>query len=278
MTPNKLIINAALTGMVIRKTDTPHIPITPEEIAADAKKACDLGASILHIHARDKEGAPTTDIAVYREIINRIREVCGGEIVIAVTTSGRYEKNIERRMSALNLDGDSKPDMASLTLGSMNFIRDASVNAPETIRQLAEGMKERQIKPELEVFDYGMAHYASFLQKKEILGPDAYANLLLGSLGTAPAEPRHLVGLAESLPEKTVWAATGIGRFAFEIQCQSIAAGGHVRVGMEDGIFMDAEKSEPATNKKLVQRVRQVAEAMNRPIASPVETRILLGL
>jgi len=139
-------------------------------------------------------------------------------------------------------------------------------------------MKERSIKPELEIFDYGMAHYASFLRKKEILEPHTYANLLLGSLGTAPAEPKHLVGLAGSLPEETVWAATGIGRFAFEVQCQSIAAGGHVRAGLEDGIFMDAEKTELASNEKLVERLRRVAEAMERPVASPAETRTLLGL
>jgi uncharacterized protein (DUF849 family) len=264
--------------MMPKKSDTPHVPVTPEEIAEDAKKVCAQGASIIHIHARDPRGIPSTDPAIYREIIERVRDACGGDIIITVTTSGRIEKNIERRMDAMTLSGSCKPDMASLTLGSMNFIREASVNTPEAILRLASEMKERGIKPELEIFDYGMAHYAGFLQKNGLINSPAYANLLLGSLGTAPAEPKHIIGLADSLPENTIWAATGIGRFAAEVQCLAIAMGGHVRVGVEDSIYMDANKTELATNEKLILRVRRVADAMGRKISTPAETRALLGI
>jgi uncharacterized protein (DUF849 family) len=278
MPTNKLIINAALTGMVINKSDSPHIPLTPKEIAEDAGKVCELGASILHIHARDTNGKPSCDRSIYREIIERIRDNCGEDVIITVSTSGRVEKNIERRMDALTLEGDCKPDMASLTLGSMNFIREASLNAPETIRRLANEMQQRGIKPELEIFDYGMAHYAGYLQQKGIIEENAYANLLLGSLGTVPAHPKHIAGLIETLPADTIWAATGIGRFAFEMQRHAISMGGSIRVGLEDCIYMDAEKTELATNEKLVRRAIDVAETVGRKISSPVETRALLGL
>ena len=274
MRDRKLIINAALTGIVPSKEQTPFVPITPEEIASDAKRVYDLGASMVHIHARDENGAHTADKEVYREIILRIREKCE-DVIITVSTSGRRTKNLHERLQVIELDGDAKPDMASLTLGSLNFMHDVSVTHPHDIRCMLETIIASGLKPELEVFDTGMANFAAHLFNKGLIQGPQYMNLLLGSLGTMPATPKDLFHLVGSLPEQCIWAATGVGKFAFQTQCLSIAAGGHVRVGIEDGIYMNGNK-ELATNAKLTERVRRVAEAMERPIMSAKELRAIL--
>lgn len=277
MESNKIIINAALTGIIPTKEQNPHVPVTPEEIADDAKRVYDLGTSIVHIHARDKNGKPSHKKEIYKEIIEKIREKCGN-MIITVSTSGRRVRNLEERIEVLELDGDSKPDMASLTLGSLNFQEDCSMNPPEAIISLLNTVKAAGIKPELEIFDTGMANYAKYLFKKGYLKGTHYVNLLLGSLGTIAATPKNLLHLIEELPEELVWGATGIGRFAFDVQCISTAIGGHVRIGIEDSIYMDKDKSELATNEKLVLRIKRVAEAMGREIAAPKEVRRILDL
>lgn len=275
MKHEKLIINAALTGIIPTKEQNPHVPVTPQEIAEDVKKVYDLGASIVHIHARDKDGNPSHKKEIYKEIIGRIREKCE-DVIITVSTSGRRTKDLKDRMEVLELDGEFKPNMASLTLGSMNFKEDCTMNPPESIILFLNSMRSSGIKPELEIFDTGMANYAKYLFKRGYLQGIYYCNLLLGSLGTMPATPGNLIHLADELPEKFIWGATGVGRFAFEIQCLSIAIGGHVRVGIEDSIYMDRNTLELATNEKLVLRIRTVAEAMGREIATPKEARKIL--
>ncbi|MDB9822372.1 3-keto-5-aminohexanoate cleavage protein [Deltaproteobacteria bacterium] len=271
---NKLIINACLTGIVPTKKDTPHVPVTPAEIARDAKKVYDLGASIVHIHARERNGNPSHKKEIYREIIGRIRDHCD-DIIITVSTSGRRVRDIRKRMEVLELEGEFKPDMGSLTLGSLNFKEDISINSPETIQLLLTTMQKAGIKPELEIFDTGMASYARYLIDKCDLKTPCYANLILGSLGTMTAAPANLVHLVGELPEKTIWAGTGIGRFAFSVQCLSLAMGGQIRVGIEDSIYMDHDR-EKATNRKLVERVVRAAEAMGRIPATPTEVREIL--
>lgn len=147
------------------------------------------------------------------------------------------------------------------------------------IHGLARVMAEKSIKPELEAFDIGMIEYSHFLIRKGILsGHSPYVNILLGSLGTLSATPRNLVAIVDALPENAIWAATGIGQFQFPVQKMSIAMGGHVCDGLEDGIFMDAEKRDLATNARMVERVVRVADAMDRPMPTPAEIRTMLGL
>jgi uncharacterized protein (DUF849 family) len=270
----KLIINAALTGIVPTKKQTPFVPVTPEEIARDAKRVYDLGASIVHIHARDKNGDPTHKKGIYREIILRIREKCE-DIIITVSTSGRKTRKLDERLEVLDLDGDAKPDMASLTLGSLNFINDVSISHPRDILLMLGKIHAAGLKPELEIFDTGMANFAKHLFKTNRIQGPQYANLILGSLGTMPATPRDLFHLVSSLPDGCMWAATGVGSFTFQTQCLSISAGGHVRVGIEDTIFMNG-KRELATNEKLTQRIRRVADAMEREVMTATELRALL--
>jgi 3-keto-5-aminohexanoate cleavage enzyme len=168
--------------------------------------------------------------------------------------------------------------LASLMMGSLNFMHDSSINPPDLIMRLLGAMGSRSIQPELEIFDTGMANYAGYLYRKGVLQTPCFTNLILGSIGTMPATPRDLVHLIESLPPQCVWAATGVGRYAPLIQRLALAMGGHVRVGLEDSIYMHADKQELATNERLVGRVVRMAEAMEREIATPAEVRKVLGL
>jgi uncharacterized protein (DUF849 family) len=277
MKTDKLIINVALTGMVPGKNDNPHVPITPDEIADDCHRCYGAGASVFHLHARDENGEPTYRSEPYRDIITEVRSRCP-DAVICVSTSGRVFKSFEQRSEVLNLDGNAKPDMASLTLGSLNFPKQASVNEPQMIQALAEKMNSQGIVPELEVFDTGMLDYAKYLIARKVLHEPFYFNLLLGSLGTLAATPFHLSTLATSLPPNATWAAAGIGRFQFYVNSMAITMGGHVRAGLEDNLFMDTDKQEPASNLKLVERLARLAKSAEREICRPPEAREIIGL
>jgi uncharacterized protein (DUF849 family) len=272
-----LVINAALTGMLPQKEDNANLPVTPEEIADEAESCAAAGASIVHVHARDDSGRPTYRRAVYEEIVAGVRERCP-ELIVCVSTSGRLFKDLDERAEVLELDGDLRPDMASLTLGSLNFPREASVNDPDMIRRLAERMHERGIVPELEVFDHGMLDYAHFLIERGVLEPPFYFNFLLGSLGTLSARPLDLALLAERAPATSTWAAAGIGRFQYRVNVLAVAMGGHVRVGLEDNLWFDDERTVLATNERLVARIAGVARATGRRVAGPADARMLIGL
>ena len=268
-----LIINAAITGMVPQRSDSPYVPLSPEEIIDDARRCYEAGATILHLHARDPDGSPTYRKEVYAEIFDGVRQTCHG-VLISGSCSGRVHGEFWQRSQVLQLD----PDLGSLTLGSLNFPNHASVNEPSMIEQLALTMKVRGIVPELEIFDLGMADVSHYLVRKEVLVPPFYANILLGSRGTAAATAENLCSLVRSLPRGTTWAATGIGRYQFFINCLAITMGGHVRVGLEDALYYDWETRQHATNAGLIERVVKVAEAVGRSIATPAETRRIIGI
>jgi len=171
--------------------------------------------------------------------VAQVRERCP-DVVVCVSTSGRLFKTFEERSEVLELSGELGPEMASLTLGSLNFPKQASVNDPDMIRSLAEKMKEHAIKPELEVF--------------------------------------HVATVVQELPPGSTWAAAGIGRFQLYVNSLAVAAGGNVRVGLEDNLWLDASKTRPATNAALVERVAGIAASVEREIASPAQARELIGL
>jgi 3-keto-5-aminohexanoate cleavage enzyme len=277
MTDEPLIINLATTGMVPTKTENPAVPLAPAEIAEDCRRCAAAGATVVHLHARDVEGRPTYSKEVFRETIALVRAAVP-EIVVCVTTSGRLFGDLEQRAEVLDLDGAVKPDMASLTLGSMNFPREVSVNAPSTIQALAERMRERGIVPELEIFDVGMLDYAEYLIGRGVLREPFYFNFLLGSLGTLAATPLHLSQLAAGVPRGATWGAAGIGRFQLPMNAMAVAMGGHVRVGLEDNLFLDTAKQERATNLLLVERVAGIAHAMGRQVATCTQARRRIGL
>ncbi len=279
MNADALIINLAPTGMVPTKETTPHVPLRTEEILEDVERCRAHGVAIVHVHARDGDGdgRPSHRAEHFAPIVAGIRAI-DPELVVCVTCSGRFAVDLESRAEVLSLEGDAKPDMASLTLGSNNFARQASVNAPETICGLAERMRERGIKPELEVFEPGMVAFGRHLVERGLIEPPCYVNILLGNPGTSRLSPGSLGGFLAELPEDWTWAAAGIGRHQLPANAMAIAAGGHVRVGLEDNIWWDRARTTPATNEQLVQRVARLAEQLERPLATPAEVRARLGL
>jgi len=272
-----LVINTALTGMVPRRRDYPAVPEQPDQIALDAAACIAAGASNLHLHARDLAGEPAVAREIYADIIRRVRAL-SSDVVICVSTSGRLHRAFEERSDVLGLDDDLRPDLASLTLGSLNFPTQASVNEPSMIRRLADAMHERGIVPELEVFDLGMLDYAHYLIGRGVLRPPFVFNLLLGSLGTLGASAENLAMLVRRLPSGAYWQAAGIGRAQWPINALGITMGGHVRTGLEDNLHMDAGKQDPATNARLVARAASLAAAVGRPLATAADARRLIGL
>ena len=252
------------------------MPLTVEEIVEDGARCAARGATMLHLHARRADESPAWERAAFREIVLGLRERCP-RAILCVTTSGRAVAELARRADVLELDGDARPDMASLTLGSLNFRTQASVNAPDVIDGLARAMGERGIRPELEVFDTGMAYLAHELLHRAVIAPPLYANVLLGGPNTAPATAGALAALAGALPAGTTWGAAGIGAFQLSMNAIAIFAGGHVRTGLEDNLWLDAGRRRLATNAELVDRVVSLAHIAERPIATPEQTRERLG-
>ena len=272
-----LVVTLAPTGMVPRQRDHVFVPEQPAQIAADVRRALAAGASCVHLHARDETGEPTYRLETHRQVVSAVRDV-SQDVVISVSTSGRVHNEVWQRGQVLDLDGPLKPDLASLTLGSMNFPSQASVNPPDTIRRLADAMRERGIVPELEIFDFGMIDYAHYLIERRVLEPPFVCNLLLGSLGTSAATALNLAQMVERLPRGTFWQAAGIGRYQWPMNALGVVMGGHVRTGLEDSLYMDPGKRQPATNEALVERVTSLGRAYGRRAATPSEAREMMQL
>jgi len=272
-----LIINVCLSGNVPTKESSPHLPVSVEEIVEDGLAVLAGGASMLHVHARTADGAPAWQPEIYGRIFEGIRQHHPDAILVA-TTSGRQHADLEKRSAVLSLRGAAKPDMASLTLGSMNFPQQPSLNSPETIQSLCMLMRENGITPELEAFEPGMLNYAFYLQRKGFLPETCYVNLLLGSLGTTPGRVVDLANLVRELPCNWIWAGAGIGRYQLSMNCAAVLMGGHVRVGLEDNPCYDYLECEAATNRGFVERIVKLAGLLGRPLATIGETRRRLRL
>lgn len=273
-----LIINFTPTGMIPTKEMTPYVPVSVSEIVEDVLKASELGISMVHLHARNEQtGAPTYESEIYGKIIEGIRKY-SPELILCVSLSGRGIKEFKHRASPLQLAGDLKPDMGSLTLSSLNFNRTESVNSPEMIQALALEMREKGILAELEAFDAGMINYAKYLESKGLLKPPHYFNLLLGNIACAQADLLHAGILVRDLPPNSVWSMAGIGDAQLSINSMAIAAGGGVRVGLEDNIFFDKKRTRLATNIDLLKRIHNISEANERKVMSPNELRSKLKL
>jgi 3-keto-5-aminohexanoate cleavage enzyme len=274
----ELIVNFCPTGMIPTKAMTPHVPTSPAEVIEDSCRALERGIAIVHLHARDEQERPTYYARVYEEMILGIRGHFP-DAIICVSCSGRNFPEFQRRSEVLELTGAARPDLASLTLTSLDFPTGTSQNAPDMVIALGEKMVARGIKPELECFDFGMINAANMLIGKGLLGePPYYFNLLLGSRYSVPATARHLANMIEDLPGDSVWSSAGIGLFQLPMNTLAIAMGGHCRVGLEDNIYYGFDRSELATNLGLVDRIAQLAETFGRPLASPIRARELLGL
>lgn len=274
---NKIVINFTPTGMLPTKKDTPYAPISPEEIIEDVRRANLLGITMVHLHARDENGLPSHRKEIYARIIQGIREFAP-ELIICVSTSGRILNTLETRSEVLDLEGELKPDMASLTMSSLNFNRSASINDPKMIFDLATIMKDKKILAEIEVFDLGMINYIHYLVKKDLLNESFYVNFILGNIASAQTDLLHIGSMIKDLPDKTVLSIGGVGNQQLNANALAISMNYGIRIGLEDNIWFDQERTKLATNLELVQRAHHIIKSMNKEVLTSIELREILGL
>jgi uncharacterized protein (DUF849 family) len=264
----ELIINFTPTGMVPTKAMTQHVPISPSEIIEEVHCANEFGITIAHLHARDDEGLPTSDKNIYAKIFEGVRHHCP-DLIVCLSLSGRKSPEFEKRSEPLEL----KPDMASLTLSSLNFAREASMNSPDMIIKLATKIQEYNVIPELEVFDLGMINGAKYLINKGLAKPPHYFNIIFGNLFGMQADLAEMGVAIKQLPEHSVWAFGGIGDSQLAATTAAIAMGGGVRIGLEDNIYFDLNRKQLATNMNLLKRVHDTASMFYRSVMTPAKFR-----
>lgn len=271
MSTNLLIITAAIVGAEVTRKDTPYLPLTPGEIAGEAARCRERGASVIHLHVRDREGRPTQDREIFRQAMEEIKKRT--DVIIQASTGGALGMTPEERLQPVTLG----PEMASLTTGTVNFGRDVFYNHPGDIETFAKTMGEYGVKPEIEVFEAGMMAGALDLVKKGFLKEPLHFNFVLGVPGGLPASAKNLLFLVEAVPPGSTWTVSGIGRSQLPMNVLGILLGGHARTGFEDNIYY--ERGVPALGSwQLVDRLVRIAREMGRPAASPDEARELLGL
>ncbi|MEH7181011.1 3-keto-5-aminohexanoate cleavage protein [Neobacillus vireti] len=267
----KLIITVAPTGGQTTRQHTPYVPLAPKEIADSVYEAWQEGASIAHIHVRDKNGNPTLDLDTFREVVDRIRDKC--DIIINLTTAGAAVMNDEDRLRVCEL----RTEMATFDAGSTNFGSEVFLNSPNFLEKLAAKLKKYEIKPEIEIFDAGMIDNTLRIAKKGLIEGPIHFQFVLGIQGGMAATPKNLLFLSESIPEGSTWSALGASKNQLAINTMSIITGGHVRVGMEDSVYY--RKGELArTNAQFVERIVNLSRTLGREIATPNEARKILGL
>ncbi len=274
---DEIIVNFTPTGLIPTKEQTEYVPITCNEIVEDVLAAYEEGITTVHLHARHDDGSSAYEAEIYAKIIEKIRKYTK-ELVICVSLSGRNVTEFEKRVSPLSLTGDLKPDMGSLTLSSLNFNKQASINAPQTIIDMAVLMKKLSIKPELEVFDVGMINYAKYLKKKGYIKEPFYFNLILGNIACAQADLLHAGMMINDLPENSFFTIGGIGQNQLKMNSIGISIGAGVRVGIEDNIWFDQNRTKLAKNIDLVKRIKVIVEANEKKIMKPSAFRTLLNL
>jgi uncharacterized protein (DUF849 family) len=267
METDPLIVNVALTGCVHSKRDVPALPEQPGEVAEDARRCASEGASVFHVHARDAAGEPLWGLEAYKAYADAVRAAVPGAVVCA-STSGRRHGEFAKRAAAVGCGAE----LASLTMGSVDF-RDATSHNPRyVVEGLARLMREHRVRPECELFDLSHAFRARDLMEAGLVDFPLYANVILGVL--LPAEHGVLVTVLDALLEAGVaWSATGVGRAQFSPCPRAMAMGGHVRVGLED-----SARGEPLSNAEQVARAVAVGRALGREPATFEQARGALGL
>lgn len=269
----KLIITACICGAEVTKEHNPAVPYTAQEIAEEAYRSQEAGASLIHLHVREDDGTPTQSAERFKVCIDAIREKCP-DIIIQPSTGGAVGMTNDERLQPITLN----PEMATLDCGTCNFGGDEIfVNTENTIIEFAEKMNARGIKPELEVFDKGMIDMALRLHRKGYIKDTMHFDFVMGLNGGISGEPRDLVFMRESIPQGATFTTAGIGRFQFPMVTLSMLLGGHARVGYEDNIYL--EKGVLAkSNGELVEKAVRIARELGREIANSAEAREILGL
>ena len=256
---NPLIINYTPTGMIPMKESVPSAPISAQEIVESVHRAYEVGITMAHLHARKPNGTPSSEAADYAPILEGVRKHCP-DLVICASLSGRTVTDPAARAEVLTL----KPDMGSLTLSSLNFVKQASVNAPATIFELARLMQESGARPELEVFDLGMVNYLNYLVSKGLVEAPFYVNLIVGNIAGAQLNAAHLASLERDLPDGALVALGGIGQQQLDAHLMAMGMGWGVRVGLEDNVFFDRKRQRVATNLELLKRIHELAHLAQR--------------
>jgi 3-keto-5-aminohexanoate cleavage enzyme len=270
---DKLIISVATTGSWTTRAQTPHVPLTPAEIAQQAVDSWRAGAAIVHIHVRDDEGIITCDPARYAEVRERIR-AAGCDLILNFSTGGGAGRTTdEERLAPVRLG----PEIASFDAGSTNFGERVFINSPSFLTQLAAEIREHGVKPEIECFDAGMVTTALRMADEGLLERPLYFQFVLGVRGAAPATVQQLSYMVGMLPPGAPWSVCAVGRHQLPMNMAAIIMGGHARTGLEDNIYY--RRGELATsNAQLVERVARLARELGREVASPDEARALLDL
>ena len=268
------IITVAITGSVPKKIDNPTIPITVSEQIESTRMCYDAGASLVHLHVRNEDESPSSDVNKFKELLAGIKESCPN-MIIQFSTGGRGRSH-EERGQMLYL----KPDMASLATGSVNFPTSIYENPPSLINDLAHSMLNNSIKPEVEIFDLAMLYNAIEMVKDGLLLEPIHVQFVFGIRNALPAKKNILEfqinELKKFLPQST-WTAAGLGKSQLIVNEWSLELGGHCRTGLEDNIKYDKTRLANG-NEELVERLALLSEKFNRPVASPLEARKILGL
>ena len=271
---NKVILTVATTGAWPTKKDTPNIPLQPKEIAKDVYDCWKAGASVAHIHVRDDEDKASMDFNKFKETIDAIRDM-GCEIVLNTTTSGGLGIDDEIRMKPFS---ELKPELASYDCGTMNWAHTTIFeNSPKFLEKLGLRMQEVGVKPEIEIFDAGMIYNAYHYLKLGVLKAPLHFQFVLGVPGGMAATVENLVFLKSLIPEGSTWSALGIGKGHLPIMYAALAMGGHIRIGMEDNIYY-SKGVLAESNSQFVERSIRIIKEMGKEVATPDETRQILGL
>nr|WP_320132031.1 3-keto-5-aminohexanoate cleavage protein [uncultured Holophaga sp.] len=273
---NKVILTVAHTGAWPKKTDTPYVPLTPKEIAADVLACEKAGASVSHIHVRDDNSNACMDFDKFKEAVDLIR-AAGSNMVLNLTTSGGLGLTDEIRQKPFV---ELRPEMASYDCGTMNWQHSGIFeNSPRFLESTAVKMRECNVKAEIEIFDISWIYNATYLLKKGFLQGPQHFQFVMGAANGIPATVENLCLLVRNLPQGQghTWSAFGIGQMHLPIIAASIALGGHVRIGMEDNIFL-SKGVLAESNVQFVERTKKIIEALGKEVATPDEARQILGI
>jgi uncharacterized protein (DUF849 family) len=286
----EVIVTCALTGAGDTVGRSPHVPVTPEQIAASAVEAANAGAAVVHIHVRNIEtGGPSREVALYAEVVRRIKD-SGVDVVINLTAGMGGDLVIDQEDPLKPIDGtdlvnandrlphveELLPDICTLDCGSLNFGEGSQlyISTPDMLRIGAKRIQELGVKPELEIFDTGHLWFASKMVEEGLIDAPPLFQLCMGIPYGAPAEPNLLQAMVQLLPAGAQWASFAIGRNQMPWVAQSVLLGGHVRVGLEDNLYLG--KGVKATNGQLVERAVGIVEDLGATIATPDRARELL--
>lgn len=270
----KLIITAAITGAETTKEMNPNLPVTPEEQARDAAACVKAGASIIHLHVRDRNKNPSQSLKDFKASIEAIKAACDPQPIIQISTGGAVGEAMEKRTKPII---ELKPEMCSLNINSMNFFDEVFLNDPKDVEKLATEIKKIGVVPEVEVYDAGDIELAQRLQKKDLLGPKVHYQFVLGVPGGLSGEAYNIIHMQRMINPEDTWAVAGIGRYETPAAVMAVVMGGFVRVGMEDNIYY--LKGELAkSNAQLVERISKISKEVGREVATPKEAKKIMEI